>query len=51
VGTDFAGVDILFGKDGPLVCEVNSNPQFKSTLDATGVDLSEYIVKYIKENL
>ena len=51
VGADFAGVDILFGKDGPLVCEVNSNPHFASTLDCTGVDLSENILRYIKEKI
>ena len=51
VDADFAGVDILLGKDGPLVCEVNSNPHFESTLTATGVDLSEYVVAYIKEQV
>lgn len=50
VGADFAGVDILFG-DTPLVCEVNSNPHFKSTLDCTGVDLSAYIFTHIEEKL
>lgn len=30
VGTSFAGVDLLFGKDGPIVCEVNSNAHFKN---------------------
>ena len=47
LGLDFAGVDILFGKDGPIVCEVNSNPQFASTLKSTGVNLAEYIADYI----
>jgi RimK family alpha-L-glutamate ligase len=52
IGLDFAGVDILFGeKDEPIVCEVNSNPHFESTLTATGVDLSEYVVAYIKEQV
>ena len=51
VGAEFAGVDLLFGKDTPLVCEVNSNPQFQSTLDATGVDLADYIIQYIKETI
>ena len=52
LGLDFAGVDILFGEDGePIVCEVNSNPQFASTLEATGVNLGEYIAKYIKKAL
>ena len=48
--TDFAGVDILLG-DEPLVCEVNSNPSFQSTIDYTGVDLSAYILGYIDERL
>ena len=51
VGADFAGVDLLFGKDGMLVCEVNSNPHFKSTLDCTGVDLSKEIMCYIKRKV
>ena len=51
VGVDFGGVDILFGKEGALVCEVNSNPHFKSTLDCTGIDLSEHIINYIKAKI
>ena len=51
VGADFAGVDVLFGKDGPLVCEVNSNPHFKSTLDCTGVDMSKHILQYVLQSL
>ena len=51
LGLDFAGVDILFGKDGPIVCEVNSSPHFKSSLDCTGVDLSEYVLEYISERV
>ena len=51
IGLDFAGVDILFGKNGPVVCEVNSNPHFKSSLECTGVDMSEEIMKYIAEQI
>lgn len=51
VGADFAGVDLLFGDDGPSVCEVNSNPHFKSTLDCTGIDLSEIILEFIRDEL
>ncbi|MGN0818581.1 MAG: RimK family alpha-L-glutamate ligase [Candidatus Coproplasma sp.] len=47
VGVDFAGVDVLFGADGPYICEVNSNPHFKSTLDCTGVNLAEHIARYV----
>lgn len=51
LGLDFAGVDVMFGKDGPIICEVNSNPQFASTLKATGVNLGDYIADYIIKNL
>ena len=47
VGLDFAGVDILLGKDEPLLCEINSNPHFKSTFDCTSVDLSKNILQWI----
>ena len=51
IGLDFAGVDVLFGKDGPIVCEVNSNPHFKSSLECTGIDMSEGIMDYITEQM
>ncbi len=52
LGLDFAGVDVMFGQNGePVICEVNSNPHFKSTLDCTGVDMSFEILKYIKEKM
>ena len=47
LGLDFAGVDVMFGDNGPIICEVNSNPQFVSTLKATGINLADYIVDYI----
>jgi ribosomal protein S6--L-glutamate ligase/gamma-F420-2:alpha-L-glutamate ligase len=51
LGLDFAGVDVLFGEDGPIICEVNSNPQFASTLKATGINLADYIAEYILKSL
>ena len=51
IGLDFAGVDVLFGNDGPIVCEVNSNPHFKTSLECTGVDMSEKIMDYIAEKM
>ena len=50
-GADFCGVDLLFGGAGPLVCEVNSNPNFKSSLDCTGVNMADKIVEYIEERI
>ena len=51
LGLDFGGVDVLFGKDGPIICEVNSNPQFASTLKCTGINLADYIADYIINSL
>lgn len=48
---DFGGVDILFGKDGPLVCEVNSNAHFKNIYDCTGVNVADCIAEYVKKCL
>lgn len=49
-GLDFAGVDILLGKnETPVVCEVNSNPHFRGTLKSTGDNLAEDILDYISE--
>ncbi len=49
-GLDFAGVDVLFGEDGEaLLCEINSNPHFKSSYQCTGVDISMEILRYIVE--
>ncbi len=48
LGLDFAGVDLLFGKDGPLLCEVNSNAHIKNILDCTGVNVADEIFNYIK---
>ncbi|QHQ62163.1 RimK family alpha-L-glutamate ligase [Anaerocolumna sedimenticola] len=48
LGLDFAGVDILFGKNQePIVCEVNSNAHFKNIYDCTGVNVADSILAYI----
>lgn len=44
---DFAGVDMLFGDKGPVVCEVNSNAHMKNIYDCTGIDVSESIIRYV----
>ena len=51
VGTSFAGVDLLFGKDGPIVCEVNSNAHFKNIFQCTNVNVADHIMHYIKDAL
>ncbi len=52
LGLDFAGVDVMFGENGePILCEVNSNPHFKSSLDCTKVDMSQHIIDYVLDKI
>lgn len=51
IGLDFAGVDILFGKEGPIICEVNSNAHMKNFYNVTGVDVVKKIFEYITKNI
>src|SRR5690625_4263681 len=52
IGTDFAGVDLLFGDDGqPIVCEINSNAHIRNLLDCTGINVAHHIVRYIEEQM
>jgi len=51
LGLIFAGVDVLFGKDGPLICEVNSNAHFKTTLACTGVNMATELLREIGNRL
>lgn len=48
---DFAGVDILPSKDGPLLCEVNSNAHFAGLKQVTGVNPAEHIISYIRRTV
>lgn len=47
IGLDYCGVDLLIGKDGPILCEVNSNAHFKNIQICSGIDVAEHYVKYI----
>lgn len=49
VQADFAGVDLLISKDGPVICEVNSNAHFLGLRAATGVNPAEHILALIRE--
>ena len=48
---DFAGVDLLPGASGPLVCEVNSNAHFAGLMQITGVNPADHIISYIRRTL
>lgn len=48
---DFAGVDILQTKNGPVICEVNSNAHFLGLHAATGVNPADHILDFIRRTL
>lgn len=46
---DFAGVDILFGKNQErFICEVNSNAHIRNLYEATGVNVANHMIEYIE---
>lgn len=49
---DFAGVDILIGEnEEPILCEVNSNAHFKNIYKCSGINVADYILKHIKDEM
>ncbi|MBQ9081358.1 MAG: RimK family alpha-L-glutamate ligase [Clostridia bacterium] len=44
---DYCGIDFLFGKEGLLLCEVNSNAFFKGIEKATGVNVAAAYAEHI----
>ncbi|MEM9415083.1 MAG: RimK family alpha-L-glutamate ligase [Planctomycetota bacterium] len=51
VGLRMAGVDMLEGKDGPQVMEVNSSPGLEGIEKATGVDIASAVIEHIEEQV
>lgn len=47
LGLDYCGVDLLLGKNGPIVCEVNSNAFFYSFERVTGVNVAKAYARYV----
>ena len=47
VNADFAGVDLLFGPDGPVVCEINSNAHIRNIFTCTGINVADFIIDYV----
>lgn len=44
---DYCGVDLLEGKSGPIVCEVNSNAFFEGLESVTGINVAKIYAEYI----
>ncbi len=51
LGLHVAGVDMLEGKDGPLVMEVNASPGLEGIEAATGIDVAMAVVRHVEERL
>ncbi|MBI4718014.1 MAG: 30S ribosomal protein S6--L-glutamate ligase [Planctomycetes bacterium] len=51
MGLRVAGVDILEGKDGPQVLEVNSSPGLEGIESATGFDVAGAVVAHLEEQV
>lgn len=47
MGLGIAGVDMLEGKDGPQVMEINSSPGLQGIEECTGIDVAGTFVDYI----
>jgi ribosomal protein S6--L-glutamate ligase len=47
LGLDVCGVDILRGKGGPVIMEMNANPGLEDISAVTGIDVSAELIKYV----
>ncbi len=47
VGGEFVGVDLMEGKEGLMVHEVNNTTEFKNSVPATGVDIPGMVIDYL----
>lgn len=51
LGLDIAGVDLLIDKNSYKICEVNSSPGFDGLEKATGVNVADHIIDYVRFRL
>ena len=49
-GLNMSGVDMLRGRDGPVIMEVNSTPGLEGIERATGLDVAGSIIEYIENH-
>ena len=47
-GLDIAGVDLLFDKNGFMICEVNSAPGFQGLEKASGMDIAKAMFDFLR---
>jgi len=51
LGLRVAGVDMLEGKDGPQIMEVNSSPGLEGIEGASGIDIADQIIQHLEERV
>lgn len=51
LGLRVAGVDMLEGRDGPQIMEVNSSPGLEGIEKASGLDIASEIIQYLEEKI
>jgi ribosomal protein S6--L-glutamate ligase len=51
IGLQVAGVDMLEGKDGPQIMEVNSSPGLQGIEQATKVDVAGAIIEHLEDRV
>lgn len=49
MGLEVAGVDMLYGADGPKIMEVNSSPGIEGLEAATGIDVAHEIMSHVAD--
>lgn len=49
LGLNVAGVDLLEGKNGPIIMEVNSSPGLEGIERATSVDVADAMIEFLEE--
>ena len=51
LGLDYCGIDVLFGDNGYILCEVNSNAFFGGIESVTGKNVAKAYAEYIVETM
>jgi len=51
LGLRVAGVDMLEGKDGPQIMEVNSSPGLEGIEKASGVSIAEHVIEFLEDKV
>ena len=51
MGLDMAGVDMLEGRKGPQIMEVNSSPGLEGIEGATGLDIAGFIIEQLEQKV